>query len=365
MRKSALSTILAAGLALLITHSAIAQKKIAPSEAAVDMEALRKYALQVAVKCPDAQLSLRRLPGQGGPANLVAFEMTSKSADEGCTTRKFILYSPTTQQTLTGLVFQLPDDKRPVAQRATEKARELTRAESTVTISPFPLPDGVKAATLSRPTDAGPLNTPVFIDASERFMIIGTRGNLKTPFAKSLYEAMNFGAMAVRRGNPKAAVEIIELSDFQCPTCAMAHKKIEPIIAKNLSKVNYARVDFPLFQAHEWAIPASLGARAIQKVAPAKYWAYVDHVFENQEAISKVPFDKFFQEYCEDHDIPWKSVAPIYRSPAERQQLLETVGRGFGNGVAATPTFIVNGRIIAFGPNGNTMVSEIKKALGK
>ena len=44
-------------------------------------------------------------------------------------------------------------------------------------------------------------------------------------------------AGATRRGNPKSKVQIIELSDFQCPTCAKAHKRVEPIIAKKMKSV--------------------------------------------------------------------------------------------------------------------------------
>ena len=36
---------------------------------------------------------------------------------------------------------------------------------------------------------------------------------------------------------------------------------------------------------------AALGARAIQRVAPAAYWEYVDHIFKNQERIGTLNFD--------------------------------------------------------------------------
>jgi protein-disulfide isomerase len=170
---------------------------------------------------------------------------------------------------------------------------------------------------------------------------------------------------AVRRGNGKSRLKIIELSDFECPTCAKAHKKVEPLIARNLSKIDYARLDLPLFDHHEWALPAALGARAIQKVAPAKYWAYVNFVFENQETIGKAgSFDKVLQNFCEDHDIDWKRVEKIYRSPAERTDLMEQVSRAFDTGVNSTPTYIINGQVLGYGPNGSYTLAAIKHALG-
>jgi protein-disulfide isomerase len=170
---------------------------------------------------------------------------------------------------------------------------------------------------------------------------------------------------AVRRGNPKAPIKIIELSDFECPTCAKAHKQVEPLIARNLKKIDYKRLDLPLFEHHEWALPAAAGARAIQKVAPAKYWTYVNFVFENQEAIDKSgSFDKTLQNFCEDHDIDWKKVEKIYRSPADRGVILEQVSRAFDTGVNSTPTYIINGQIMGFGPSGAYTIAAIKQALG-
>ena len=328
-----------------------------------DLGELRNYAKRAVTRCPDSVLTLTPIPGQG-PSNFQSFELLSKSKDDSCTTHKFLFYSPTTQQIVIGSAFVLPQDKRPVNERLTEQAHQLLKADVTTSVSPFPLPDGLKAVTISKDTEYGPFSYEGYVDASDRFLIIGTRGNLRIDAGKSLRDALRVDATAVRRGNPKAKVEIIEFSDFECPTCARAHKTLEPLITKNLSKVNFGRIDFPLFEHHPWALPAALGARAIRKVAPSEYWSYVDFVFNNQETIDKMPFDKVLQNFCQDHDIPWAKVLPVYHSATERQALLEEVGRAFDNGLDATPTFMINGQIIAYGPEGATMFNAIKAALG-
>jgi protein-disulfide isomerase len=113
--------------------------------------------------------------------------------------------------------------------------------------------------------------------------------------------------------------------------------------------MNYVRIDLPLFEHHEWAIPAAMGARALQKVAPNKYWAYVDYVFKNQELIGKRKIDEVVREWMEDNDVDWNAIAKVYNSKSERQALLDQVSRAFAVGVAATPTFVVNGQILGFG----------------
>ena len=166
-------------------------------------------------------------------------------------------------------------------------------------------------------------------------------------------------------GPEHARVTVIEYGDFECPTCAKAHKQVEPIIAKNLAKIDYKRLDLPLFEHHEWALPAAAGARAIEKVAPAKYWTYVNFVFENQDAIDKTgSFDKTLQNFCEDHDIDWKKVEKIYRSQTERNTILDQVSRAFDTGVNSTPTYIINGQTMGYGPEGEYTINSVRKALG-
>ena len=329
---------------------------------ATDLAALRSYARRALTQCPDPILTVEPV-GQTGPMNFTLYEVNLKSSDEACNTRKYLLYSPVTQQVLIGTVFLLPQDARPLTARIEESTGQMLKERVNATVAAFPLPDGLRSVAIQKNTEYGPFSYHGYIDASERFMIVGTRGNLRIDPGQTFREAIGV-QNAVRRGNPKAKVEIIELSDFECPTCGRAHKSVEPIIEKNLSKVDYKRLDLPLFEHHEWSVFAALGAHAIQKVAPAKYWDYVNFVFANQETIGKQSFDKVLQDFCEDHDIPWAKVKPLYLSNAERQAILEGVSRAFDNGINSTPTYIVNGQSMGFGKEGKYVIGEIKKALG-
>jgi protein-disulfide isomerase len=257
----------------------------------------------------------------------------------------------------------IPADARPVEARVADIAAQALNQPMRASVSAFPLPDGLRAVRMTRQTKFGPFAYHGYIDASGQWLLVGSRGNLMVDPAQSLVDALGL-TNAVRRGNPKAKVKIIELSDFECPTCARAHKKVEPFISKNLAKVDYYRLDLPLFEHHEWAVNGALGARAIHQVAPPKYWTYVNFVFENQEVIGKESFDKVLQNFCEDHDINWKAVEKIYKSPAESASVLDVVSRAFDNGINGTPTYIVNGAILGFGPEGTYTIEQLKKAVG-
>jgi protein-disulfide isomerase len=341
-------------VSLLVCAAAHAQR-IDPNAA------LKNYAAKMLPRCPGGVLTLEQV--DGGPANFVAYVVQVRSSDKYCGTQKYLLHSPKTQQILVGSVIPLPVDGRPTSERVATHASEALGKQVKVTISPFPLPDGLKAVAINRDTPYGTFNYAAFVDQKEQFLIVGARGSLTTDPVKTVKETLGTGT-AARRGAASSTVEVLELSDFQCPTCAHAHEKIEPIIKQSLGKMSYVRIDLPLFEHHEWSVPAAMAARAIQRVAPAKYWAYVDYVFKNQEMIGTRKFDDVLKEYLEDNDIDAAAVNRIYTSKTERQALLDQVSRAFSLGINSTPTFIVNGQIMGFGPDGQYTMDAIKSAVG-
>jgi len=343
---------------LAVSSVAHAQARVADPNAA-----LKNYVARVLPRCPAGVLTMEAMRPQNAPANFTPYVATLRSSDQYCGSQKYVLYSPKSQQILVGTVIPLPNDKRPTPVRVTEEATRLIGKPVTATVAPFPLPDGLKAVNITRQTAWGSFGYSGYVDATEQFLIVGFRGLLTADPTKALKDAINVGGGA-RRGNAASKVEIIEISDFQCPTCARAHEKIEPLLARNLNKIHYIRLDLPLFEHHDWAVAAALGARALQRVAPTKYWSYVDYVFKNQEAIGKRKIDDVVREWMEDNDVDWAAVSKIYNSRAERQAVLDQVSRAFAVGIVATPTFIVNGQIMGFGPDGSFTFDAINNALG-
>ncbi|HSP15002.1 MAG TPA: thioredoxin domain-containing protein [Thermoanaerobaculia bacterium] len=323
---------------------------------------LTKYAEQAFPLCPAQTFKIDQIL-QPGPAGFDAYQVVQTSSDQYCGSQKYLLVSPRTKQTLIGTIIRLPQDPRPVHIRIADHATNILKTPISARIAPVALPDGLKAVSMTRPTQFGQFSYEGFVDASESFLIVGMRGSLADPPKKTLKETLGV-SNAVRRGNPKAENEIIELSDFECPTCGRAHKMLEPLLAKNLSKVNYIRLDLPLFEHHEWSFQAAMGARALQRVAPDHYWEYVNLVFANQETLTKETIDAFVKNFCTDRDINWPAIEKIYASTAERQALLDQVSKAFSVGIASTPTYIINGQPMGYGPEGEFTINAVRKAIG-
>ncbi len=323
---------------------------------------LTTYVQQALPLCPGQSFKIEPVL-QPGPAGFDVYQVTQTSSDQYCGSQKYLLVSPRTKQTVLGTIIRLPQDTRPVHLRVADHATNILKTPISARIAPVALPDGLKAVSMTRATRYGQFAYEGFIDASEVFLIVGMRGNLAEPPQKTLQDLLGV-SNGVRRGNPKAKNEIIELSDFECPTCGRAHKMLEPLLAKNISKVSYIRLDLPLFEHHEWSFQAAMGARALQRVAPNRYWEYVNTVFANQETLTKETIDAFVKNFCTDRDIDWSAVEKIYASNAERQALLDQVSRAFAAGIASTPTYIINGRPMGYGPEGEFTINAVRKAIG-
>lgn len=331
-------------LALILAASAVNAQTIA---SAVDMGAVKAYATKLLPRCPGSTVSFDPVAGKG-PSGFHTYRAVVKSSDQHCGAAKHILYSPVTDQTLFGSVIMIPGGEAPVHERLSEHTSKLLNNSIKANISPMKLPDGLRQVSLVKQTEYGPFAYTGYLDESERFLIVGLRGSLKEDPAATLRKELGV-AKAAMRGNGAAKIEIVEISDFQCPTCARAHSELEPLFESNLGKIRYSRIDLPLFENHDWSLKAALGARAVQRVAPAKYWSYVDMIFENQQAITAAEFDAFFENWATDNDVNWVAVSKIYESKDEQKALLDSVTRLFAAGVSSTPTYVVNGQVLGYG----------------
>ena len=80
--------------------------------------------------------------------------------------------------------------------------------------------------------------------------------------------------------------------------------------------------------------------------------------------MTKEKIDDFVKNFATDRDLDWPAIEKFYNSPAERQALLDQVSRAFALGIASTPTYIINGETMGFGPDGEFTINGVRKALG-
>jgi protein-disulfide isomerase len=349
MKKICLAVILTA-----ITGMAFA----APSDDAP----LEKYFSGVLTLCPSPDYHFEKTDG-GGPAGFDTYVISVSSSTSSCRERTVAVHSEKSGQVLTGQFFQVsanPQAPLPLAERIRQQLQRGIPQRIEARVLGDDLPDGLKRVQITKESPTGPVVLHGYVDRSEEFLMIGRLGRVGEAPEKQIYRALGV-EHAATRGPEKAPIEILEVSDFQCPACRRAHEIIEPYVRQNGDRIRYMRLDLPLSDFHDWTMQAALGGRAIQKIAPKHYWAYVDYIFRKQPEITKDSIDQYVRDFVEGNGLDWTKIRPNYQSLAEQEHLNRQVGRAFENGIVTTPTILINGRIVQYGNDGSGIEAHLKE----
>lgn len=144
-------------------------------------------------------------------------------------------------------------------------------------------------------------------------------------------------------GKKDAKVQIVTFSDFQCPYCSRGAETMHAIVKKYGSKVNVTFRHYPL-PFHERAGPASEMAMCVKKVAnDDKFWKFHDIAFKNQDKLDNENLVKFAKEAGANE----AKAKECYDKGEFKAYVAKDMEYGNKIGVRSTPTFFVNGQMVA------------------
>jgi protein-disulfide isomerase len=149
------------------------------------------------------------------------------------------------------------------------------------------------------------------------------------------------------KGNPEAAVTLVEYSDFQCPACAAFQPVINDLMTTYGDRVRFEYKHFPLSAIHPYAEQAARAAEAAGQ--QGKFFEYHDALFENQATWSRSPNPSaFFLTYAEELGLDMDTFARQMRSTALRDEVRKDAAEARQLGISGTPTFFLNGNLMQF-----------------
>ncbi|HUP63687.1 MAG TPA: thioredoxin domain-containing protein [Thermoanaerobaculia bacterium] len=340
-------------LVCLLTPSLFAADGVDPK--------LTTFVEQAMTICPDSKVALEKVTDPS-PGGFTTYRVTHTSSIPTCGRQTYAMVSKS-GHVVVGDITPLAPDSRPVNERVRDLATRMLRKNVDVKVGPAG-PDGLRPTTFGANGPEGNFTLSGFLEPTDRYLIVGARGKLGQDPGTSLIKAVTENG-SMTRGKKGSKITIVEISDFQCAACRQMHETLEPLIEKNLDRIEYRRVDLPLYNFHDWTLKAAVGSRAIQKIAPEKYWDYVNYLFANQTQIKVATLDSILQSFAEINDIDWATFSALYNSPVERQAVLRDVGVIFDHGIFSTPTYIVNGRKIFYGENGSHLEKHLKEILAR
>lgn len=213
-------------------------------------------------------------------------------------------------------------------------------------------------------TEHGKITTSAIVDPTGTLLFLGgIRPSNQTVQEFRLARLSSVLTKAPTKGSDKAPVDIIEFSDFQCPSCRHYSEIVTPILEKHAASVRYRRIDLPLLSAHPWALPAAVAGRAIYRQSPEAFWDFKKSIYANQDKLNTFMLDDFVQAFVKDHSLDGDKFNADVQSPALRQEILDSVGAAFSLPVFGTPTFLVNGEIVVPGEDGKNLEKAIEAKL--
>lgn len=159
---------------------------------------------------------------------------------------------------------------------------------------------------------------------------------------KVLMEAPRTTVEAVgrSRGNEQAPVTIVEFSDFECSFCSRATSTVKRVENTYGDKVRVVFRDYPL-PIHRGATRAAEAAQCAGD--QGKFWEMHDRLFSKGGPIAETDLHKFAGEAGVDVAL-FEQCLSSGRHTATWKASQEAASR---LGVASTPTFFVNGRMIS------------------
>lgn len=143
------------------------------------------------------------------------------------------------------------------------------------------------------------------------------------------------------RGNPKAAVMIVEFSDFQCSYCSAVEPTLKNVLSKHPDQVALAFRDLPIKQIHPQAEMAAEGARCAGE--QGKFWEYHDLLYSHQNKLDR----NGLLEQARSLKLDEKQFDSCLSSEKYKAQIQQDSQDGMRAGVSGTPGFFINGVFIS------------------
>lgn len=152
-------------------------------------------------------------------------------------------------------------------------------------------------------------------------------------------------------GDPNAPITIIVYSDFECPFCAQFIHETFGQLRQQYIETGVVRLvyrDFPIVERHRSALVAAVAARCA--AAQDRFWPLHDQLYAtHDEEWGGVPKRdrKVMLEFAAQQHLQLDTFETCMGDPTVEQAVLQEAKAARALGVDATPTFLINGHLMA------------------
>ena len=138
-------------------------------------------------------------------------------------------------------------------------------------------------------------------------------------------------------GRTDAPLTLVEYGDYQCPYCGAAYPVVKRLQKASGKKLRFVFRNFPLTQAHPYAMVAAEAAEAA--ALQGKFWEMHDLIYENQAELEPDVLPAWVQKLGMDLE----EFGTAIRRGEITKRIKEDRMSGIHSGVNGTPCFFING----------------------
>lgn len=159
---------------------------------------------------------------------------------------------------------------------------------------------------------------------------------------------LSVDASAPFKGNPNAAVTLVEFTDYQCGFCARYVKETFPQLERDYiatGKLKYVFRNFPLESIHQQAFKAHEASSCASD--QGKFWEMHDRLFSNPNALAPPQL----VSYAQGLGLDARKFEACFNAATHAAEIRRDIADGQKAGVTGTPTFFLGTTI----PNSPTL----------
>ncbi len=158
-------------------------------------------------------------------------------------------------------------------------------------------------------------------------------------------------------GPADAPLVLVEYGDYQCPYCGAAYPVVKRLQKKFGKKLRFVFRNFPLTQAHPYALIAAQAAEAA--ALQGKFWEMHDLLFERQVSLNPgiIPI------WAERIGLNVERFGNDIEQGVVEKRIKDDRQSGIRSGVNGTPTFYINGTRYDGSPDYASLLAALESEL--
>jgi protein-disulfide isomerase len=159
-------------------------------------------------------------------------------------------------------------------------------------------------------------------------------------------------------GPADAPLTLVEYGDYQCPYCGAAYPVVKRLQKTLGKKLRFVFRNFPLTQAHPYALIAAEAAEAA--ALQGKFWEMHDLLFEQQTFLKP----DIISSWAKRIGLDLEKFGIDIKQGVVEERIKEDRQSGIRSGVNGTPTFYINGTRYDGPPDYGSLLTALESKLG-